>query len=233
MPVPPHAASSGPASPLAAISAVRRGRGRPRKLDRETVTRAALVIVEEDGLAGLTMRRVAEELGVGLATLYNTVASKEAILDDLIDAVFDQLPAADQTPGREAESLAELWVAAHELLVATPVVAQLIALKRFGGNGLFRLVESTFALLRAAGVSDDLIITAFETIRGYTLGFSLLRISRGDPAAREAEYRLTEASSADGRYPEIAARAGAMATAFTAEQFGLGLRHLLRSFMPR
>jgi AcrR family transcriptional regulator len=221
------------ASVLTALSSVHGGRGRPRKLDRAAVTRAALRIVERDGLAGLTMRRAAEELGVGLATLYNASGGKEAILDDMIEAVFGQLPDCDTTPGAEIDNLAQLWMATHELLVANPVVAQLIALKRFGGEGLFSLVESTFTLLRGAGMADDLITTAFETVRGYTLGFSLLRISRGNPDAAEARDRLIRASSAAAeRYPEINARADDMAEALTAEQFRRGLQHLLQGFLP-
>jgi TetR/AcrR family tetracycline transcriptional repressor len=223
-----------PTGSLAAIASLGGGRGRPRKLDRAAVTRAALMIVAEDGLAGLTMRRVADRLEVGLATLYNTVGSKEAILEDMIEAVFDQLPDRGHQPGREFEDLVELWVATHGLLVANPVVAQLIALRRFGGSGLFGLVEDTLALLRGTGVSDDLITTAFETIRGYALGFSLLRVSRSSPAAAEARSRLIrESSSTQGRYPEIVARAAEIAGAITAEQFDLGLRHLIQGFLPR
>jgi AcrR family transcriptional regulator len=208
-------------------------RGRPRKLDRAAVARSALEIVEQDGLGGLTMRRVADELGVGLATLYNAVGNKEAILDDMIETVFGQLPVCDSTPGRELDGLVQLWVATHELLVASPVVAQLTALKPVGGPGLFRLVESTLSLLRSADVEDSLITTAFETIRGYTLGFTLLRVSRSDPAAAALERQLADTSArTPDQYPEIIARTADLAGAITGQQFDLGLRHLLRGFLP-
>jgi AcrR family transcriptional regulator len=229
----PRPSDPPPSDPLAAIATVGGARGRPRKLDRAAVTRAALGIVEADGLAGLTMRRVAERLNVGLATLYNAVDGKEAILEQMIEAVFGQLPAHEHQPGRELEDLAELWVAAHELLVANPVVAQLIALRRFGGPGLFGLVEDTLALLGRSGVPDPLVTTAFETIRGYTLGFSLLRVSRAEPSVADSRYRLIRESAASPeRYPEIVARSGEIAGAITPEQFALGLRHLIRGFLP-
>jgi AcrR family transcriptional regulator len=222
-----------PTGSLAAIATLGGARGRPRKLDRAAVTRAALAIVEEEGLAGLTMRRAAERLGVGLATLYNAVGSKEAILEDMIEAVFSQLPECEHQPGHGYDSLVILWVSTHELLVAHPVVAQLIALRRFGGAGLFGLVENTLALLRGAGVPDHLITTAFETIRGYALGFSLLRVSRANPAVADARTRLIRQSASDpDRYPEIVIRATEIAGAITAEQFELGLRHLIRGFLP-
>lgn len=222
-----------PSNPFAAISSVGAPRGRPRKLDRAGVTRSAMGIVERDGLGGLTMRRVADDLGVSLATLYKAAGSKEAILDDMIEAVFGRLPTCDHTPGREIASLLRLWAATHELLVANPAVAQLTALKPVGGDGMFALVESTLALLREAGVPEPLISTAFESIRCYTLGFTLLRISRGDPAAVAAERRLAEATSrCPERFPEIIARTSDLAGAITVQQFGVGLEYLIRGFLP-
>ena len=227
----PHGAH--PANPLAAIPSMTASRGRPRKLDRATVTRSALEIVGHGGLGGLTMRRVADALGVGLATLYNAVGSKEAILDDMIEAVFGQLPKCDSTPGHEFDGLVALWVATHELLVASPAVAQLTALKPVGSPGLFRLVESTLSLLRGAGVEDGLITTAFETIRSYTLGATALRVSRSEPAAAVLERQLADASARQpDRYPEIIARTPDLAGAITKQQFELGLRHLVRGFLP-
>jgi AcrR family transcriptional regulator len=222
-----------PTGSLAALASVGSPRGRPRKLDRAAVTEAALAIVEEDGLAGLTMRRAADRLGVGLATLYNAVGSKEAILEDMIEAVFGQVAEPRHRPGRELDDLVVLWRSTHELLLANPVVAQLIALRRFGGTGLFGLVESTLALLRKAGVPDGLVTTALQTIRSYTLGFSLLRVSRSQPAAEDDRQRLIRDSSADPeRYPEIVRRAPEIAEALDAEHFETGLRRLIRGFLP-
>lgn len=233
MPSPFGRAGSDPAKTIAAVSAAGGTRGRPRKINRDTVTHAALGIVEREGLSGLTMRRVADELGVGLATLYNAVGSKEAILDDMIDAVFDQLPVTKPVPGEEVESLLGLWSATHELLAANPAVAQLAAFKPIGGPALFGLVEATLSLLRAAGVEDPLVTPAFETIRGYTIGTTLLRTSRQSPAAIEAERELARASAADpNRYPEVVERTPELQQALTPDLYALGLRHLIRGFLP-
>jgi AcrR family transcriptional regulator len=226
-------AGGGPNNRLAAISSVGAHRGRPRKLDRAGVTRSALGIVERDGLGGLTMRRVADDLGVSLATLYKAAGSKEAILDDMIEEVFGKLPTCDRTEGQEIDTLRRLWEATHELLVANPIVAQLTALNPVGGAGMFALVESTLALLRAAGVADHLVTTTFEAIRSYTLGFTLLRISRSDPSAVAAEQRLAEETSrSPERFPEIIARTPDLAAAITSEHFEVGLEHLILGFLP-
>lgn len=189
--------------------------------------------MDQDGLAGLTMRRVAERLGVGLATLYNTATSKEAILDDMIDVVFGQLPVPDQTPGREVRSLVELWKTAHELLFQNPSIAQLTALKPAGGPGMLSLMESSLALLGATGMDDSLRGLALMTVRSYTLGFTLLRISRSDPAAILAEQRLAEATKmVNDKYPEIVAIIPALERSRTSDQFVTGLDHLVQGFLP-
>lgn len=222
-----------PASSLTALTSVGARRGRPRKVDREDVTRVAMAIVEREGLGGLTMRRAADELGVSLATLYKVAGSKEAILDNMIESVFGQLPTCEHSPGREVEELHRLWVATHELLFANPTVAQLTALRPVGGDGMFVLVESTLALLRRAGVAEPMLATAFEALRCYTLGFTLLRVSRRDPAATAAERRLADATSrSPERFPEIIVRTADLAAAISPEQFALGVRQLIRSYLP-
>jgi AcrR family transcriptional regulator len=215
-----------------AISAVKTPRARPAKVNRATIAETALAIVNQEGLGGLTMRRVADNLGVGLATVYNAVGSKNGILDDMIELVFAQLPAADHVPGRELASLVRLWSAAHELLFANPSIAQLTALKPAGGQGLLALIESTFTLIRALGVDERLMVAAFETTRSYTLGFTLLRISRSDPAAIDVEKRLAEASNREpDRFPEIVALTPEMASAMNSDNFKTGLEHLLQGFL--
>jgi AcrR family transcriptional regulator len=58
---------------------------------------AAVALADEKGVASLTMRRLAEQLGVEAMSLYHHVANKEAILDGMVDAVFSEidLPSKD------------------------------------------------------------------------------------------------------------------------------------------
>src|SRR5436305_14192158 len=61
--------------------------GRPRaRLTREQVAAAALELLDRDGLEALSMRRLADQLGVGTMTLYGYFRSKDALLDAVIDA---------------------------------------------------------------------------------------------------------------------------------------------------
>src|SRR4051812_39413038 len=71
--------------------------GRRERLSRERVLRAAMAHADEGGIEGLTMRRLAEELGAAPMALYRHVANKDDLVDGLIDIVFGEvvLPPAD------------------------------------------------------------------------------------------------------------------------------------------
>src|SRR5437762_2207890 len=66
-------------------------------LSKERLLRAAVALAQRDGIESLTMRRLADELGVGAMTLYHYVPNKEMLLDGMVDLVFAEieLPTTD------------------------------------------------------------------------------------------------------------------------------------------
>jgi AcrR family transcriptional regulator len=74
-------------------------RGRPAKLSVERIVEAAVAVADDEGLPALSMRRVAERLGVGTMSLYTHVPGKEELLDVMLDAVYAEatgpLPATE------------------------------------------------------------------------------------------------------------------------------------------
>src|SRR4051794_35847891 len=66
-------------------------RGRYGRLNRERVLTAALVLVDREGLSALSMRRLGAELGVEAMALYRYAASKDALLDGLVEALYLEL----------------------------------------------------------------------------------------------------------------------------------------------
>jgi AcrR family transcriptional regulator len=75
----------------------RQGRRRREPISREAIVAAAIRLLDREGLAALSMRRLAEELGTGAASLYWHVGSK----DGLLDLVFDELIGEEQVPGAD------------------------------------------------------------------------------------------------------------------------------------
>ncbi|WP_280406653.1 TetR/AcrR family transcriptional regulator, partial [Nocardia carnea] len=69
-----------------------RSRGQAAGLTREAILRAAIAVADRECLDGLTMRRVAAELGVEAMTLYHHVRNKDALLDGMVDQLVAELP---------------------------------------------------------------------------------------------------------------------------------------------
>ncbi|GAA4235995.1 AcrR family transcriptional regulator [Streptosporangium album] len=67
-------------------------------LDRPLIVRAAIELADHDGVAAVSMRRVATELGVGVMSLYRYVASREELNDLMVDTVFGERPLPEPGP---------------------------------------------------------------------------------------------------------------------------------------
>ena len=88
-------------------------------LSRERVLRAALVLADEGGIEGLTMRRLGERLQVEAMSLYNHIAGKDDILDGIVDLVFSEI----EVPSDIAEWKAAMRrraLSARDVLLRTP-----------------------------------------------------------------------------------------------------------------
>jgi len=76
-------------------------------LDRPAIARAALALVDREGAAALTVRRLAAELGVAAMTLYHYIPSREAVVADVVGLVVDEMdlsvaPGLTETEGTVA-----------------------------------------------------------------------------------------------------------------------------------
>ena len=85
-----------------------------RPLSRERVLRAALEFVDERGLEELSMRKLAQELGVEAMSLYNHVANKDEILAGIVDLVATEIEMPDgddwKAAIRESAAAASPWL---------------------------------------------------------------------------------------------------------------------------
>jgi AcrR family transcriptional regulator len=125
---------------------------RAATLSRERILDAAMAVLDREGLDGLSMRRVAEELGAGPASLYWHVASKELLLDLVVDRVLAEIPLPPPDPARWE---AQVRAFAHDVR-ATLLRHGDVARASLGrvpiGPSLLRIMEWQMALLRGAGI---------------------------------------------------------------------------------
>lgn len=125
-----------------------------RGLDRAQIVQAALALLDEVGLEGLTMRRLAERLNVKAASLYWHVHDKDDLLDLLADAISGEIqPPPPDLPWRESlECLA--WEVRRVYLSHRDAAQALVATIPLGPNR-FRLMEVSFAELLKAGFTPQ------------------------------------------------------------------------------
>jgi AcrR family transcriptional regulator len=176
------AASARPTELRTAAAAIAPIRGRVGSLNLPDVIRVGLRVLDAEGLAALTMRRVAKELGVGVATVYAAVGGKDELLTAMSDAVMDELPPPELSTADHLDVLASYLLAYHRLMVEHPAVAQLSAFRQSGGASALQVQENLLSLLYGIGVPDDRVVSAYTTLTSYVLGFTLRRIPRADAA---------------------------------------------------
>jgi AcrR family transcriptional regulator len=127
---------------------------RPRKplLSRDRIVTAALALIDEEGLAGLSTRRLASELGVSGPSLYNHFATKEAILDAAADTVVEQVDLSMFADGRDWRTALLAWGRSYRAaLTAHPRIVPYLAV----GPGLrpagLRMADAVFGGMVDAG----------------------------------------------------------------------------------
>jgi AcrR family transcriptional regulator len=138
-------------------------------LTREAIVDAALRVVEREGANGLSMRRVAEELGTGPASLYWHVAGKDELINLVVDRVVSEIQVPAPDPARWQEQVKEWMLQARRVLQRYPGVAGLTLGRIPIGPNLVRWTEWLLALLRGAGVPDRIAAYAGD-LGGLYLG---------------------------------------------------------------
>jgi AcrR family transcriptional regulator len=177
-------------------------------LSRRRVLRAAVGLADRDGLDSLTMRRLAQEVGVEAMSLYHHVASKEAVFDGVVEVVVDEIMAAvDEV---EAPSPEEDWraalrariLAAREVLLRHRWAPQVLETRRTASPVVIAYLDNVVAILRAGGFSFDLAHRALHVLGSRALGFTQeLFQPDGAPTANDAAAAMME-QMAD-RFPNI------------------------------
>ena len=157
-------------------------------LTHEQIARAAIEIADSQGVQALSMRKVAARLGSGTMSLYRYVASKEDLLDLMVDAVIGEgLP--DKPTGDWRSELAEtarrVRASAHRHPWA---IRYVLARPNFGPNAL-RSIEYSMACVDGLGLDIDGMLDVVSTVNAFVVGFV-----QAELAEKEARHRtgLTE-----------------------------------------
>ena len=194
-------------------------------LSKERILDAALRLVDVGGTESLTMRRVADELGVSPMGLYRRVATRDEILDGLIDKALDALAVVPEPGAAWEVQLRSVFLSVHRTLLAHPGLIAILTSQSISTTRAMRAVEHMLAALRGAGFSPDAAIAAVAALQSYTFGFTVQQRARTD-ADQRSHLSSLRALPADD-FPQIHALAADFSAWASDEHFQTGLDWLL------
>jgi AcrR family transcriptional regulator len=222
-------------------SAPRSRRARPAKaaLSREAIVGAALDIARNEGVDALTMRRLAQALDTGPASIYVYVANQAELWELLFDAALGSVVTEPTEPERWREQLHELaGRIVHTMAVEYPGMARLAMTHIPVGENSLRVAESVVSLLKAGGISDQATAYAMDLMSSYINAIayeqSIYATLYSDPEHEQREVaRIAErfANLDDDRYPTIAELGDKMTAGDGEERFALGLDVLINGLL--
>ena len=145
-------------------------------LTRQRVLRAAVALADRGGVGALSMRKLAQELGVEAMSLYHHVANKDDILDGIVDVVFGEIELPTGEAGWEA-AMRRRSVSAREALRRHPWATGLMESRRTPGPANIRHHDAVLGVLRNAGFPVELAAHAYSLLDSYIYGFALQEAS--------------------------------------------------------
>ncbi len=145
-------------------------------LSRERIFAAAIELADRVGIGAVTMRNLAQELGVEAMSLYHHVANKEALLDGVVDAVVEEIGQAlggfDIPSGEWKQSLRHRILTARRVMLRHKWAPAVIETRTTITPTLLRYMDTTLGIMVEGGFSFDLGHHAMHALGSLALGFN-------------------------------------------------------------
>lgn len=169
---------------------------RRTRLNTDRVVRAAVTLADEGGFDSLSMRKLAQELGVVPMALYKHVANKEELLNGMVDIVFGEV---EFSSGADwMATMRERATAMRRALLRHPWAVGLMEIGTPGPANLRHHNAVMECLRQQAGFSFRMAVHAYSAMDSYIYGFALqektLPYSTPEESAKEAERRQNAAA---------------------------------------
>ena len=217
-----------PKRPARAVRSKARSRDQARPgqpLSRERIAAVAMALVDREGLAALSTRRLGNELGCEAMSIYHHFPNKAYLMDALVDLMLAQarVPAADE--GKWLERLRRAAHGFRAMALMHPKFFPFFAVHRLNTPSGVAFINGIIGILREAGFSDRDAARYFREI-GYYLTGAALDETAGyaqGPSAAEPVSNATIAAD----YPHLAAAAPYFQPGQFQATFETGLEMLL------
>lgn len=217
----------------------------PREaLSRAQIVRAAVELLDEEGLAGLSMRKLGAKLSVAATTLYWHVQTKDDLLEYALDEAYAEIdiPEPDIAGWRGAATL--FAHSMRSIVIRHPWLPTVVNSRISIGPNAMALSARAMAIFRAAGFTGRDVDHAASAVISYTLGFVASEVSwrtmvkeSGKPVEQWIEEAMAQAIPAAEAFPEIKdlleLRGSSDPYASLNQSFTFGLESLLDGFAVR
>lgn len=167
----------------------RPARRRREPISRDAIVAAAIRLLDREGLAALSMRRLGDELGAGAASLYWHVGSKDGLLDLVFDEIIGEGQVPDPDPARWQEQLKDVARAQRRASLRHPYLVRISIGRIPMGPNALRYTERVLAILRAGRLSPRLAVQGYLLLIATVNGFTVDETGVEDGAGASAPHR--------------------------------------------
>ncbi|NMO57867.1 TetR family transcriptional regulator [Actinoplanes sp. TBRC 11911] len=175
-------------------------RGRPPAHTRDEVVAAAIALADAEGLAAVTMRRVAASLGAGAMSLYTYVDNRDRLLDLMVDGVG--APPVALT-GDWRQDVVALAGAQRALMLAHPWLPSALPNRRLSGRNTLAYLEAGLTALEPTGLDGATRMEIIALVTGFVASYVMSETGGRQPT--EEQVAALTSAVASGEFPRLAA----------------------------
>ncbi|MDQ0985301.1 TetR/AcrR family transcriptional regulator C-terminal domain-containing protein [Streptomyces sp. V2I9] len=198
-------------------------------VNRKQVVQVALSLLDETGLEGLTLKRIADELGVRTPTLYWHVSSKQALLDEMATAMVREFAWPATPAGDWREWLTAVAGALRGTLLRYRDGARVLSGRHLTDDSALTMLEVPLRTLADAGFATDEAARAWGILYAYVVGFTIEE-QAVHPASGDRDPRYAPETRAERIDPEshpLTRKAGTVLLGDFDRRFEHGVRVLV------
>jgi AcrR family transcriptional regulator len=191
-----------------------------QSLSRERIAAAAIAIADAEGMASVSMRRIAQDLGVGTMSLYYYVKTKADLIGAMDDAIMAEM-LVTSLPTNWRAALVEIATRTRDALMRHPWALYSMLSAPPGVHAMRHFEQCLEALAETALTSEEKF-TLLVTVDDFVFGYALREAAAAD---KKIDLDFAKSQLATGEYPRLAEvfREGRMPVSSDRFQFGLGL----------
>ena len=181
----------------------RKAQSRPTRkpLSRDVILRAALEMIDANGIDSLSMRQLGQVLGVEAMSIYHYFKNRDDLLDGVVEAVMQEIIDTVDKNHRRNQN----WkTAARKFITAFRIVGnrhpngfRLVAQRTLRTAAAKRVGQALTGAFAASGLNADQAVIAYRAMTCFVAGFVLLETSRMKPAYTTGNFDLEFEKSLD------------------------------------